>query len=93
MKGVYLGIDLGTSAVKLLAVTRRGDIAGEADESYPAIYPAGGMCEQSPYEWIAAISRAMRKLNLGKGDVLGIAVGGQMHGSVVLDGDGKSVRP
>ena len=93
MKGVYLGIDLGTSAVKLLAVTRRGDIAGEADESYPAIYPAGGMCEQSPYEWIAAISRAMRKLNLGKGDVLGIAVGGQMHGSVVLDGDGRSVRP
>lgn len=93
MKGVYLGIDLGTSAVKLLAVTGRGEIAGEADESYPAIYPASGMCEQSPYDWIAAISCAMRKLDLGKGDVLGIAVGGQMHGSVVLDGEGRSVRP
>ncbi len=93
MRDVYLGIDLGTSAVKALAVRSDGSIAGEASESCAVSYPGIGMCEQSPADWIAAASRAVRSLGLGKGCVRGIATGGQMHGSVLLDGRGEVVRP
>ena len=90
---VYIGIDLGTSAVKLLAVASGGGIVGEADETYPVSYPKSGWSEQSPADWMAAIYRGVRSLGVDPDRVRGIAVGGQMHGAVVLDGSGEVVRP
>ena len=90
---VYIGIDLGTSAVKLLAVAAGGGIVGEADETYPVSYPKSGWSEQDPRDWMAAIERGVRSLGVDAERVCGISVGGQMHGSVVLDAYGDVVRP
>ena len=61
---VYIGIDLGTSAVKLLAVAAGGGIVGEADETYPVSYPKSGWSEQDPRDWMAAIERGVRSLGV-----------------------------
>ena len=90
---VYIGIDLGTSAVKLLAVAPGGDIVAEADETYSVSYPRSGWSEQNPADWMTAIERGIHSLGADPARVCGISVGGQMHGSVVLDANGEAVRP
>lgn len=90
-KKVYIGIDLGTSSVKAVAADAGGAVVSSASEQYVVNYPRSGWSEQDPEEWFEATLRALGRLNVS--GVAGIACGGQMHGLVALDKEGKVVRP
>ena len=91
----YIGIDLGTSAVKLLLVNEAGAILNTVSEEYPLYFPQPGWSEQEPNDWWNACEKGVRKLLTGfdAGEVAGIGVGGQMHGLVALDGSDAVIRP
>ena len=91
----YIGIDLGTSSVKLMLVDGEGEIKNTVTREYPVFYPRSGWSEQNAEDWWRAICDAIPEL-LGGFDgqqVKGIGVAGQMHGLVVLDKDDKVIRP
>lgn len=87
----YIGIDLGTSGVKILLVRADGVILNEITESYPVLYPRSGWTEQNPEDWVNATVRGLKRLKAD--NVAGISFGGQMHGLVVLDKDDNVIRP
>ncbi len=90
----YIGIDLGTSALKGLLVDGAGRIAGEASAEYSVSYPRPGWSEQNPADWVEAMERVLAELSAGRReDIKGISFGGQMHGLVALDGEGRVIRP
>ena len=92
---LYIGIDLGTSAVKLLLVDERGTILNEVSKDYPLIFPHPGWSEQKPEDWWAAVKEALPELLAGHdpAEVAGIGAGGQMHGLVILDDADQVIRP
>ncbi len=91
---VYIGIDLGTSSVKLLAVRTDGSIAAAETRSYAVSYPAPGYSEQAPEDWWTAVCEGLKALTAKLDQpVGGVAVGGQMHGLVVLDETDAVIRP
>lgn len=96
-KMVYLGIDIGTSGTKTLAMRADGTILASAMETYPCYSPQPLWSEQDPQDWWDATVRSVRKVmqeaKLAPGDVKGIGLSGQMHGSVFLDADDKVIRP
>ena len=85
----YIGMDLGTSGLKMLLVTADGSILAENTQTYPVSYPHPGWSEQNPEDWYAAALRGIEQLLAGQDalKVSGISFGGQMHGLVALDGD------
>lgn len=87
----YIGVDLGTSGLKLLLVAADGSILDQTALTYPVSYPRDGWSEQDPEDWFAALMRGFEQL--GARDVAGISFGGQMHGLVALDAAGEVVRP
>ena len=91
----YIGIDLGTSAVKLLLVDEGGRICASVSEEYPLSFPQPGWSEQNPDDWWAGVCRGLERLLEGKETekVAGIGVGGQMHGLVILDEEDHVIRP
>ena len=91
----YIGIDLGTSAVKLLLMDETGGIANIVSRAYPVSYPRPGWSEQAPADWWAAVCGGIPELLAGfdAAQVKGIGAGGQMHGLVVLDKDDAVIRP
>jgi len=92
---LYIGVDLGTSAVKLLLVNEGGDILGEVSKEYPVYYPQSGWSEQNPADWWEAVKLGVAELtaDIDKSQVAGIGAGGQMHGLVVLDENDEVIRP
>jgi xylulokinase len=94
---VYLGIDVGTSGTKTLAMRADGKILATATVEYPLSSPQPGWSEQNPeHWWQAAIKSVKAVLKQGKikpADVAGIGLSGQMHGSVFLDSRGQVIRP
>ena len=92
---LYVGIDLGTSGVKLLLVAADGKILAENTQGYPVSYPHPGWSEQAPEDWFSAVLRGLQELLNGqdKAAVKGISFGGQMHGLVALDKDDNVIRP
>jgi xylulokinase len=94
--GVYLGIDVGTSGTKALAIDDGGRILAEASEEYPIYHPQPLWSEQDPDDWwratVATIRAVVKKPKLKPADVKAIGLSGQMHGSVFLDKSGKVVR-
>ncbi|MEN0109181.1 MAG: xylulokinase [Planctomycetota bacterium] len=94
---VYLGIDIGTSGAKTLAIDAAGKVLGGASAAYPCEHPRPLWSEQDPQHWWDATVETVRKTIAGAklrgADVKGIGLSGQMHGSVFLDGKGKVVRP
>ncbi|MBR6635529.1 MAG: xylulokinase, partial [Clostridia bacterium] len=92
---LYIGIDLGTSAVKLLLVDEKGTIHAEVSKEYPVFYPQSGWSEQKPENWRAAVIDGVKELTDGvdKSQIAGIGCGGQMHGLVVLDAEDNVIRP
>ncbi|MFO1023035.1 MAG: FGGY family carbohydrate kinase [Planctomycetales bacterium] len=95
--GIYLGIDIGTSGTKTLAIAENGEILASATATYPLSNPRPGWSEQSPEDWWqATISTVKKVLKTGKikpADVKGIGLSGQMHGSVFLDKSHQVLRP
>ncbi len=91
----YIGADLGTSALKLLLVNEKGEIANTVTESYDVMYPQSGWSEQAPEDWWSAIVVGIKKLikDIDGSNVAAIGVAGQMHGLVILDGDDRVIRP
>ncbi len=70
-KSIVLGLDLGTTNVKVAAFRINGELVAEASESYPTYYPHPGMAEQSPVEWQVAVKRSLQQLALKLGDQVG----------------------
>jgi len=78
----YIGIDLGTSSVKIVLMDTAGHIIANVSKSYPIDYPKAGWSEQNPYDWYDACIEGMKELLDGQDEstVGGISFGGQMHG-------------
>ena len=91
----YIGIDLGTSSVKLVLMDTAGHIIANVSKSYPIDYPKAGWSEQNPYDWYDACMEGMKELLDGQDEstVGGISFGGQMHGLVILDKNDEVIRP
>ncbi len=91
----YIGIDLGTSAVKLLLVAENGEIVKTVTKTYPINYPHSGWSEQNPEDWYEGVAAGIQELLDGQdcSCVKGIGCGGQMHGLVVLDREDNVIRP
>ena len=94
---VFLGIDIGTSGTKTLAVREDGEILASATEEYPLSSPKPGWSEQAPADWwtasVNSVKRVMKSARLKPADIGGIGLSGQMHGSVFLDKTGGIIRP
>jgi len=93
---IFLGIDIGTSATKTLAIDATGKILAEALAPYPLYHPKPLWAEQDPEDWwqatIKTVRQVVKKARLKPADVRAIGLSGQMHGSVFLDKRGKVVR-
>ncbi len=93
---VLIGLDLGTSSLKALALTPTGVRVAEAEAAYPTATPQAGWAEQAPDDWWRAAGVACRALMARCGDdadVLGVGLSGQMHTFVLAREDGRPVRP
>ena len=84
---LYIGIDLGTSAVKLLLMDGNGEIKKIVSKEYPLFFPNPGWSEQNPEDWFEQSMNGLKELTAecDKSQIAGISFGGQMHGLVVLD--------
>ncbi len=91
---LFIGIDLGTSAVKLSLVDEKGTIVKEVSREYPLYFPQPGWSEQEPADWWKACLYGIKELLAGvdASAVAGIGCGGQMHGLVVLDENDNVIR-
>ena len=92
---LYIGMDLGTSAVKLLLMDEEGSIKNIVSREYPLEFPHPGWSQQDPADWLRAIEDGVPELLRGfdAAEVAGVGIGGQMHGLVVLDKDDNVLRP
>ena len=92
---LYIGVDLGTSAVKLLLMSADGKIENIVSKEYPLEFPHPGWSQQKPEDWWEAVMTGLKELtaNADKSQIAGISFGGQMHGLVVLDKDDNVLRP
>lgn len=92
---LYIGIDLGTSSVKLLLMDESGTIKNIVSKDYPLSFPKNGWSEQNPQHWFDQSIKGIKELvePFDKSQVAGISFGGQMHGLVVLDKNDDIIRP
>ena len=91
----FIGVDLGTSAVKLLLMEESGKICNIVSKEYPLFFPHPGWSEQNPEDWYTQSMAGMKELTEGidRSQVAGISFGGQMHGLVTLDDQDQVIRP
>lgn len=92
---LYIGIDLGTSAVKLLLMEGNGKILKTVNREYPLEFPKPGWSQQNPDDWFKKTIDGLKELltDCDKSKVAGMSFGGQMHGLVLLDKNDKVIRP
>lgn len=92
---VYIGLDLGTSGLKAVAMSEDGVIRAEAHHRLSVSRPHDGWVEQDPHDWAMALDHVMRALGqqVDMAAVRGIGLAGHMHGAVVLDDKGAVLRP
>ena len=92
-----IGVDLGTSAVKTVLVDPSGKVVAEHSESYPLSQPKPGYSERRPEDWVDKTVLSLRELmsrnNIDPSEVEGLSFSGQMHGLVLVDGEGAVPRP
>ncbi len=89
MKPVLVGLDVGTTGVKGVAISPDGTVLAKAEEGYPLSTPQPGWAEQDPEDWCRATERALAALP----PAAAIGLSGQMHGLVALDGGNDVLRP
>ena len=92
---MFIGIDLGTSALKLLLMDEAGQIKNVVSREYPLEFPQPGWSQQKPEDWKDALLQGLPELLEGfdASAVVGIGCGGQMHGLVILDENDNVIRP
>jgi len=94
---ICIGIDIGTSGTKALAIHPNGKILAEASASYPCQHPKPLWSEQDPEDWwratVQVVRSVVRKAKLKPAEVVAIGLSGQMHGSVFLDRRDQVIRP
>lgn len=92
---LYIGVDLGTSAVKLLLMNEKGEIQKIVSKEYPLHFPNPGWSEQNPEDWWKGTVEGIHELTseCDKSQIAGLSFGGQMHGLVILDKDDNVIRP
>ena len=92
---LYIGVDLGTSAVKLLLMDAEGKIHKIASREYPLEFPHPGWSQQDPLQWFTQTMDGLKELlrECDKSQVAGISFGGQMPGLVTLDENDQVIRP
>lgn len=90
----YIGIDLGTSAVKVLLLSENG-IEKTVSREYPLFFPKDGWSEQNPEDWYKQTMGALKELLIGvdTSQVKSVSFSGQMHGLVILDENDNVIRP
>jgi xylulokinase len=92
--GALIGIDIGTTSAKGLAVDpESGRVLAGAESMYPVSSPQPGWSEQRPQDWLVAAETVLAELRGQVGEMVGIGFSGQMHGLVCLDSDGAVIRP
>ncbi len=92
--GALVGIDIGTSSAKGLAVDpESGRVLATVEREYPVSSPHIGWSEQAPEDWISAARDVLAGLRAASPEILGIGFSGQMHGLVCLDAGGAVIRP
>jgi xylulokinase len=93
----FLGVDLGTSSVKIVVMDEAGRVIDAVSEDYDVSYPKVGWAEQNPEDWWNAtrngIRNLVKKTNIDGTTIKGIGFSGQMHGLVILDKEGNVLRP
>lgn len=94
---VYLGIDIGTSGTKTLAMRKDGRIVARTTVEYPLYSPRPGWSEQNPEDWwqatVESVQTVLKQGKIKPAEVAGIGLSGQMHGSVFLDKSHEVIRP
>jgi len=90
---MYIGIDLGTSGVKIILVTNTGEVIKTVSRSYELLIPKPSWSEQDPNAWYTQTISGLKELVVGyENDIKGISFSGQMHGLVILDEQDKVLR-
>lgn len=92
---LYIGVDLGTSAVKLLLMDEAGNVLNIVSKEYALSFPHPGWAEQNPQDWWTQSVAGLKELtaDVDKSQVAGISFGGQMHGLVILNEKDEVIRP
>ena len=93
MSELLVGLDIGTSAVKGIAIERDGSVAALTEAGYPLRTPRPGWAEQDPQDWWVATQAVLEALRAQTGPPAAIGLSGQMHGLVALDAQGRVLRP
>lgn len=91
----YIGVDLGTSSVKIILMDASGNVCDSVSRDYPIEFPKPGWSQQNPEDWFEQTVAGIKELLAGKdkAQIAGISFGGQMHGLVILDRDDRVIRP
>lgn len=91
-----IGVDLGTSAVKILLVNQIGEVVDEVSKPYPLYQEKTGYSEQNPQDWVdqtvEGLSDLLKKFTGDVEEIEGISFSGQMHGLVLLDKNNEVLR-
>ncbi|HPY41408.1 MAG TPA: xylulokinase, partial [Thiolinea sp.] len=92
-----LGIDLGTSSIKVVLMDERQTILGSSSQALEVIRPHEGWSEQNPADWLNAVDQALQALQHSypqqMADVQGLALSGHMHGATLIDAQNQVLRP
>ncbi|HEY6674963.1 MAG TPA: FGGY family carbohydrate kinase, partial [Rubrobacteraceae bacterium] len=90
---VFVGLDVGTGGARAVAVNDSGEVVAEASSEFPLHTPRPGWTEQDPEDWWEGAKEVLAKVAAEAGEVGGIGLTGQMHGSVFLDASDQVIRP
>jgi len=93
MKNYLLGIDIGTSACKVVVFRLDGSVAAQASAAYPVYYPQEGWAEQDSEDWWKAVASALKQIwkswDIAADEIAGIGVDGQSWSAIAVDRSGK----
>jgi xylulokinase len=94
-QSIVLGLDLGTSGVRAIAVDRQGRLVAQSSQAYPLYTPRPGWTEQHPDDWVKASIAVLQDiaLKLQNAEIVALGLSGQMHGMTALDRSGAVIRP
>src|SRR5690349_16108565 len=91
---ILLGLDIGTTGARAIAVDEHGVVVAAEEEGYPLLTLRSGWAEQEPEAWWRAARKTLGRVAARvSGPIVGLGLTGQMHGAVFLDADDAVIRP